>query len=79
MYCWKMVNFYRKIINIIKGNWKRFVGQELSEEGQRRLNICMQCEDKIKIGKNEYICKHCGCPIKSKNFVLDEECFLEKW
>jgi hypothetical protein len=39
----------------------------------------MQCEDKIKIGKNEYICKHCGCPIKSKNFVLDEECFLEKW
>lgn len=79
MYSWKMVAFFKKIKNIIVGNWKRITGQVLTNEGCRRLQICMQCEDKIQIGRNEYLCKHCGCPIRSKNFVLDEECFLKKW
>lgn len=79
MYCRKMVNLFHKIKNIIVGNWRRFTCQKLTEEGQRRLNICLKCEDKIKISKNEYICKHCGCPIKSKNFILEEECLLNKW
>ena len=65
-------------LNIFVGNFKRIKGEELSDEGKRRLNICIQCEDKIKISRNEYVCKHCGCPIKSKNFVLDEECYLNK-
>lgn len=74
-----MIKLLKKIKNIFIGNFKRIKGEELSDEGKRRLNICMQCEDKIKISRNEYICKHCGCPIKSKNFVLDEECYLNKW
>ena len=74
-----MVSFLKKVKNIFVGNFKRIFGQEMTQEGQRRLEICMQCEDKIRIGRNEYICKHCGCPIKSKNFVLDEECLLNKW
>ena len=79
MCCWKMVTLFRKIKNIFIGNWLRLTGKQLTDEGQRRLQICLQCEDKVKISKHEYICKHCGCPIKSKNFVLDEECFLKKW
>lgn len=74
-----MITLFRKIKNIIMGNWNRFTGKTLTNEGRRRLQICLQCEDKIRIGRNEYICKHCGCPIKSKNFVLDEECLLNKW
>lgn len=74
-----MIKLLKKIKNIFVGNFKRIKGEELSDEGKRRLNICMQCEDKIKISRNEYVCKHCGCPIKSKNFVLDEECYLNKW
>ena len=74
-----MIKLLKKIKNIFIGNFKRIKGEELSDEGKRRLNICMQCEDKIKISRNEYVCKHCGCPIKSKNFVLDEECYLNKW
>lgn len=74
-----MVKLLKKIKNIFVGNFKRIKGEELSDEGKRRLNICIQCEDKIKISRNEYVCKHCGCPIKSKNFVLDEECYLNKW
>ena len=73
-----MIKLLKKIINIFVGNFKRIKGEELSDEGKRRLNICIQCEDKIKISRNEYVCKHCGCPIKSKNFVLDEECYLNK-
>jgi predicted amidophosphoribosyltransferase len=73
-----MIKLLKKIKNIFVGNFKRIKGEELSDEGKRRLNICMQCEDKIKISRNEYVCKHCGCPIKSKNFVLDEECYLNK-
>ena len=73
-----MIKLLKKIKNIFVGNFKRIKGDELSDEGKRRLNICMQCEDKIKISRNEYVCKHCGCPIKSKNFVLDEECYLNK-
>ena len=74
-----MIKLLKKIKNIFIGNFKRIKGEELSDEGKRRFNICMQCEDKIKISRNEYVCKHCGCPIKSKNFVLDEECYLNKW
>lgn len=74
-----MIKLLHKIKNVLIGNWKRLRGEQLTIEGQRRLNVCMQCEDKIKISKNEYICKHCGCPIKSKNFVLDESCLLNKW
>jgi len=74
-----MIKLLKKIKNIFVGNFKRIKGEELSDEGKRRLNICIQCEDKIKISRNEYVCKHCGCPIKSKNFVLDEECYLNKW
>jgi len=73
-----MIKLLKKIKNIFVGNFKRIKGEELSDEGKRRLNICIQCEDKIKISRNEYVCKHCGCPIKSKNFVLDEECYLNK-
>ena len=74
-----MIKLLKKIKNIFVGNFKRIKGEELSDEGKRRLNICIQCEDKIKISRNEYVCKHCGCPIKSKNFVLYEECYLNKW
>lgn len=74
-----MIKIFNKIKNIVIGNWRRFSGNQLTEEGQRRFNICMECDHKIQIAKTEYICKECGCPIKSKCQVLDEKCLLNKW
>jgi len=65
------------IKNIFIG-WYRRLFKPITEEEQKRLDICNQCTDKIKLGK-EYICKHCGCPIKSKVRAKDEKCLIEKW
>lgn len=50
-----------------------------SAESQRRLDICMKCNDKIYLTKKECICKYCGCPIKTKTLVDDEKCLIGKW
>ena len=49
----------------------------MTKEEKIRLNICSSCNDTINIGK-EKICSHCGCPIKSKVRVKEEQCKLNK-
>ena len=69
---------FNKLRNIIVGNWRRITGKVLTEEGQRRLNICMECDRKARIAKNEYVCQECGCLIRSKCQVLEESCVIGK-
>lgn len=65
------------IRNIIIGWYRRFF-KPITEEEKQRLQTCLTCPDKIKLGK-EYVCKHCGCPVKSKIRVDKEKCYLNKW
>lgn len=74
-----IMKLLQKLRNIIVGNWRRFTGQALTEEGQRRLDICMKCDRKAQIAKNEYVCRECGCLLRSKVQVLEESCYLGKW
>lgn len=66
------------IKNIIEG-WYRRLFKPLDEHEKRRLLICESCTDKIKITRREYVCSHCGCPIKSKIRAKNEVCVLNKW
>lgn len=66
------------IINIIKGNWKRFNGVS-TPISRSRLAICKSCDNKKRILFVGYICKSCGCPIKSKVLVHEEKCPNNKW
>lgn len=45
---------------------------------KERLQICMECEDKIKLGR-DYICSHCGCVLRAKCASPDEKCSINKW
>jgi len=38
----------------------------------------MACKDKVKLTKKEYICGHCGCPIKSAVLADEKHCSLNK-
>lgn len=67
-----------KIINILEG-WYRRLFKPLNEHEKRRLLICEACDNKIKLYGHEYVCKTCGCPIKSKVRAKDEVCPLNKW
>lgn len=78
MYCRKMVKFFNWIKRVFVG-WYNVIFHKESEEAKRRLQICMECQDKIKIGKNNYICGHCGCVLKAKCASPEEKCSMDKW
>ena len=42
------------------------------------IKICNNCNDKKYIIWIGYICKHCGCVLKSKATVEDEHCPMNK-
>lgn len=65
------------IKNIIQGWYRRWF-KPLNEHEKRRLQICEECDNKTKIGK-EYVCSSCYCPIKSKIRAEKEVCPLNKW
>ena len=67
----------KKIRNIILG-WFRLFRKQETEESKRRLAICMECPDKIKI-RNSWVCSICGCICKAKVLVEDEKCLNGKW
>ena len=50
----------------------------MSDEAKARYEICLQCEDKIKIGK-DYWCTICGCNCKAKSASPEEKCLNGKW
>lgn len=81
MSCKQMVKFITKIIHIIKGNIRRLFGYDsnMEELVKTRKSICCKCNNKIHIFFIGNICKRCGCPIKSKVLVEDEQCPEGKW
>lgn len=68
-----------KWIKMVCQGWFRRIFNIRSEESKRRLKICMACEDKVKLIKGEFICGHCGCPIKTATLADDKKCDLNKW
>lgn len=68
----------KKIINIIKGNIRRIIKYDTTLS-KRRKSICYNCKSMKHIFIIGSICKRCGCPIKSKVLVEDEQCPEGKW
>lgn len=68
---------FKKIKHIAIG-WSRGLFGYKTRLSKDRLNICMHCPDKIKIGK-DWVCSHCYCICKFKVLVDDEECSIGKW
>lgn len=73
-----MKKFFNWVKRVFTGWYNRFTGKNM-ELGKQRLEICMKCEDKLRLLGDEYICSHCGCPLKSKTLVNEEKCSLNKW
>ena len=72
-----MIKFFNWIKRVIIG-WRNVLTGNETPEARKRYEICMQCDDKIKVGK-DYICGHCGCFLKAKTRSPEEECLLNKW
>lgn len=72
-----MVRILKKIINILKGWFRKIFGlnQTLADV---RLKICNQCPHKVNTSLG-YVCDECGCIIDAKTRVEDEHCDLDKW
>lgn len=71
------MNLFLKFRNIIIGNWRNLTGYT-SDETERRRQICKSCEANMEY-MGTRICSECGCPIKSKTTVENEQCYLNKW
>lgn len=59
--------------------WYKYFKGQRSEEARRRLQICMECKDKVRLTKRVYICSHCGCPIKTATLANEKQCSIGKW
>lgn len=68
----------KKIYHIIIGTFRNIFGIKTDFE-KDRLEICNKCEHKIMLTKKVSMCSQCGCIIKSKVKVKDEECLMNKW
>lgn len=67
-----------KLKNILIGWYNKFFNKNKTLFKQR-MEICNMCQDKIRLTKNEYMCKYCGCILSAKTRVLEESCDLNKW
>lgn len=72
-----MLNVFKKLKNIFIG-WFKWFKKEETEQSKKRLSICMNCPDKIKIGK-DWVCSKCYCVCKVKVLVPEERCLENKW
>ena len=71
----------RKVIKWIKSvavGWWNVIIKNETPEAKRRYDICMNCDKKIKVGK-DYVCSQCGCFLKAKSRSPEEKCVLNKW
>lgn len=73
-----MVNIIKKFLNILEGTAKNIL-HIYPEFSRQRYKICKKCDEKLYIPGFGFICKKCGCIIKSKITVKDEKCKLNKW
>ena len=72
-----VISFFKKIRNIIVGNWRNLTGYT-SDETKRRRQICEKCEHNVMFATIK-VCELCGCPIQSKTTVKSEKCLNNKW
>lgn len=70
-----MLNWIKRIII----GWYNTIFHKNLEQTQERLKICMECDNKIKIGKRDYICSKCGCVLRAKCASPEEKCLIGKW
>lgn len=72
-----MIKFFSWVKRVIIGWWNVIIKKE-NPEFKRRFEICMDCKDRVKIGK-AYFCSICGCEIHAKTKSPDEKCLNDKW
>lgn len=72
-----MVRFFNWIKRVIVG-WYNFVFHKNTKQMKERLQICMECEEKIKLGPT-YCCGLCGCELHAKCASPEEKCLNGKW
>ena len=72
----------KKVLNKIKyillGNWYNLRGINY-ELMKKRMDICNTCDKKVHLTKNVSLCSECGCILKAKTRIKDEDCLLGKW
>lgn len=73
-----MIKLFNWLKRIYEG-WKNVILGINTEEYQKRYDICMACDKKIRLTRNHYICSICGCELKAKSRSKDEVCDLNKW
>ena len=72
-----MIVIFNWIKRVLIGWWNVLLKHE-SPEAKRRYDICMNCEEKIKIG-GKWVCSQCGCFLKAKSRSPEEKCLMNKW
>lgn len=72
-----MAGIIKKIPAIVKGNIKNALHME-SELSKERMMLCDNCEKERRIVLFK-VCSVCGCVLKAKTKVDDEQCPLGKW
>lgn len=73
-----MIRLFKWIGRVFTG-WYNVITKKETEESKRRYFICMKCDEKLKIGKDTYICSKCGCFLKAKCSSPEEKCLMSKW
>jgi ribosomal protein L37AE/L43A len=74
-----------KIIKGIKGVSKAKLGIDKTptEIASARLNICRKCpallKSKTRLGNEKWMCSKCGCNLKLKVQINEEQCPIKKW
>lgn len=63
----------KKLFNILRG-WLRYLFFPRSEMADKRLEICFDCD-----WRKGNTCGVCGCHLKAKAEVKEEECPLNRW
>lgn len=77
MCCTQMIRFFAWIKRVLVG-WFNVIIKKETPEAKRKYKICMECNEKIKIGRS-WVCSQCGCFLNAKTRSPEEKCMLNKW
>ena len=72
-----MENLPLKMGHILKGVFN-YIFNKNKNIAQKRYLICNKCKDRLVLGDTEY-CNICGCLIKLKTTVPEENCPAHRW
>lgn len=83
--CNKITSAVRTIKGVSKGTLNILIKKdEVEEFANKRIDICNACPELflysfIKDKWSVHKCRKCGCVIKLKTRVQEEQCPLDKW